>query len=155
MKRFLLFAAISAVIFEAQGTTLIFAAAAAAAAALVMRRLPPRAPTHVRVRGMVAFVPYFFRESVRGGVDVAVRAFRGPRTLEPGFVDYPLRLHSESARVAFANAVSLMPGTFTAGMHGDALRVHALDVRAASDALLPRLRSLEDRLDAIFAEPPA
>jgi multicomponent Na+:H+ antiporter subunit E len=149
MKRFLLFALLSTVIFEARGATVVYAVVAAAVAALVALRLPRLPTTPIRVDRALRFVPWFFRESLMGGLDVAVRAFRGRAALQPGFIDYPLRLRQDSARVVFANAVSLMPGTFTAQLHDDAVRVHALDTRAA---LLPRLRALEDRVLSLFPE---
>lgn len=147
--RFLVLAAISVVIFEARGEGLAFAVAAAAVATLAMRRLPRREPLRVRPLGVLAFIPFFMRESVRGGVDVAVRAFRGPRALHPAFVDYPLRIRNAGARVVFLNSVSLMPGTFTARLDGDSLHVHTLDARAP---VAQRLRAVEDRIIAMFAD---
>lgn len=143
MKRFVLLAVLSVVIFEARGNALVYAALAAALATLAAARLPQQQPARLRPLHALAFVPFFFRESVRGGFDVAVRAFRGRTALQPGFIEYPLRLRHRGARVFFINAVSLMPGTFTAIVAQDSLRVHTLDTR---ENVEPRLREVEDRI---------
>ncbi|CAN5756679.1 hypothetical protein BH23GEM9_BH23GEM9_32350 [soil metagenome] len=148
-KRLLIFAVLSAVIFEARSDALVFMGIAAVLAVLISRWLPAPAPSRLRPLRLLAFVPYFLWHSIRGGVDVALRAFRGGRALQPGFVDYPLRIRDVTARVVFANSVSLMPGTFTAQLHADTLKIHTLDTRVV---LLPRLRSLEQRVQDIFPE---
>jgi multicomponent Na+:H+ antiporter subunit E len=150
MKRFLLLAILSAVIFEARGEGLIFAVVAAALAAAVAVRLPQQQPPPLRPLGALAFIPFFFFESVRGGLDVALRAFRGRAALHPGFIDFELTLHHPTARVIFVNAVSLMPGTFTARIDAERLHVHTLDTR---ENVEPRLRRVERRIQAMFAAP--
>ncbi len=95
------------------------------------------------------FVPLFFWESFKGGIDVARRVV-GPRLdVEPGFFDYRLELTLPSARVFFVDVVSLLPGTLSADMHGDTLRVHALD-RSVDTA--GELRRLECHVAAIFRD---
>jgi multicomponent Na+:H+ antiporter subunit E len=151
MTRILLFAVATVVIFEGDVRAIYYMAGAVAVATLVSRRLPARRPARVNALGLLAFLPYFLKESVRGGVDVAVRAFRGPAALQPGFIEYRVGLRGTAARIVFVNSVSLMPGTFTARLDGDVLRVHALDTGAQ---LLPRLRTLEQRLHRVFPEQP-
>ncbi len=95
------------------------------------------------------FVPLFFWESFKGGIDVARRVI-GPRLrVDPGLVDYRLGLTLPSARVFFVDLVSLLPGTLSADMQGDMLRVHVLDlsVDPAGD-----LRRLERLVAAIFRD---
>lgn len=73
---------------------------------------------------------------------------RDPK-LSPGIVEYLLRLKSEGARAAFMNAVTLTPGTLSAGLRGDRLAVHAL---APDDDLTPTLEALEARIAPLYGE---
>lgn len=79
--------------------------------------------------GWLRFVPFFLTQSVLGGVDVARRVLGREVRVQPGFVDYRMRLRGRRARLLFVNTVSLLPGTLTAHLDGDHLRVHALDIR--------------------------
>lgn len=47
--------------------------------------------------------------------------------VEPCLVKFKTRLKSEAARVAFANSITLTPGTITVSLEGDKLLVHALN----------------------------
>jgi multicomponent Na+:H+ antiporter subunit E len=149
MRRILALLLVSAAIFEARAEAMFFIVAAAVAGALVSGRLPGRAMLPLRPLRLLAFVPYFALQSARGGIDVAVRALRWPYTLRPGFLTYDVRIEHPVLRVIFANAVSLMPGTFTAHLEGNRLTVHALDTKAG---LTPRLVELERRLSHAFGE---
>lgn len=95
------------------------------------------------------FLPFFLWESMRGGVDVASRVLASELRVRPGFESYRLRLRHGPARVMFANAVSLLPGTLAADLSGDRLQVHALDT--TSD-FLAELESLERRIGRIYRE---
>lgn len=99
--------------------------------------------------GVIRFVPYFLWESLKGGIDVALRVV-GPRVrVDPDYVDYPLRLRRPSARVFFLDVVNLLPGTLTADISGDKARIHALD--KGSDPA-ESLMHLEERVAALFGE---
>jgi multicomponent Na+:H+ antiporter subunit E len=120
---------------------------AAAGASLLL--VPPSTFT-LSARGLIRFAPWFLAESVRGGLDVAGRTLQRHPSLEPGFVEYRLRLANPAARTFFASAVSLLPGTLSIHLRSDALRIHVLDLRHAPEA---RLRPLEDRVGEMFGEP--
>jgi multicomponent Na+:H+ antiporter subunit E len=90
------------------------------------RTLFPPVGQPVRWRGALLFALVFLWGSLRGGVDVALRAFHPRMPLEPTFLAYPLRLPPGPARVLLANATSLMPGTLSAELTATHLRVHAL-----------------------------
>jgi multicomponent Na+:H+ antiporter subunit E len=96
-------------------------AGSALASALLLPRLPwsPRAIAH--------FALYFLLQSLRGGFDVARRAFDPRLPLAPGIVEYRFRLEGELPRVALTNTISLLPGTLGADMDDTHLYVHALD----------------------------
>jgi multicomponent Na+:H+ antiporter subunit E len=100
--------------------------------------------------GSLRFLPFFVIESFRGGIDVARRVL-GPRLdVEPGLIDYRLRLTLQPARVFFTNLVSLLPGTLSADLAGASVRIHVLDRRVDAVAELERL---EQRVAALFREP--
>jgi multicomponent Na+:H+ antiporter subunit E len=98
---------------------------------------------------MLRFIPWFLLQSVLGGLDVALRAFRGPRVLNPSLIEYPTRIRGPVIRVIFANTVSLMPGTLTARFHGDHLTVHVLD---DAPNVTARLTEVEARVGRAFGE---
>lgn len=90
---------------------------------------------------------WFVGRSIVGGTDVALRAIRRSVRVEPGFVDYTLRLDSAAARVAVVDLVNLMPGSLSTEMVGDQVRIHVIDVA------LPVARTLADlerRLAAVI-----
>jgi multicomponent Na+:H+ antiporter subunit E len=103
------------------------ATTAAAAAWASLHLLPPaRQPQPVAVARLVL---RFFRQSVVGGADVAMRALAPALPLRPGLVRCPLRLARGPAQSAFCAFSSLLPGTLVAGTEPDgALCVHCLDV---------------------------
>ncbi len=99
--------------------------------------------------GVIRFVPYFLWESVKGGTDVALRVL-GPRVrVNPGYLDYPMRLRRPSARVLFLDVVNLLPGTLTADVQGGRAKIHTLD--RGGDPTRP-LMELEERVAALFGE---
>jgi multicomponent Na+:H+ antiporter subunit E len=104
--------------------------------------------------GTLRFIPFFLKESLMGGIDVARRVLRYRVQVDPGFVDYRPRLTDQRAQVAFLNSISLLPGTLSADMRDGLIKVHALDV---SSDLKPALERLEHVIGCLFGclpEPP-
>lgn len=89
------------------------------------------------------FAPFFLRRSLQGGVDVAWRAFHPGMPIAPALIDYPLRLPAGLPRVILANIVSLLPGTLSATLDGQILKVHVLDSRGD---FMTELNALEQRV---------
>ena len=85
-------------------------------------------------------MPFFFRRSLQGGVDVARRAFHPRMPIAPELIDYPLRLPPGLPRVILVNTVSLLPGTLSAELDGQVLKVHVLD---GLGDFMPELEALE------------
>lgn len=94
-------------------------------------------------RELVKFSPFLLWRSVQGGADVAWRAFRPSMPIFPAVIDYPLRLPPGLPQVFLANIVSLLPGTLSAALDGQALKVHVLDSRGD---LATELNALEKRV---------
>lgn len=108
----------------------------------------PTVAWRFRPSALVRLVPFFLWRSFLGSCDVAWRALHARPRIEPAFLLYRLRLPPEGpARVVFANALNLLPGTMTADWETDALRVHVLATGAAATR---HLRELERHVAALF-----
>jgi multicomponent Na+:H+ antiporter subunit E len=104
-----------------------------------------------RFRALLRFIPFFLWESLAGGLDVARRAFSPRMPLDPAFIEWPLRLQSESGQVFFAWTVSLLPGTASVRLKNSHLKIHVLDQRLP---IVEKLREVEDRVIDLFGESP-
>lgn len=120
-----------------------------AAATLGSLRLVPPGPRRLSLPGLLAFLPFFAWQSVRGGVDVAGRALRPALPIEPEQIEFALRLPPGPARTFFAVVLSVLPGTVSTRLGEDAVRVHVLDRRLPIRATLGRL---EQHVAALFGE---
>lgn len=130
LERFVVFAVLWWVLAEGDSSSWLFGIPFSLLASAASLKLTPERGWRVRVGGALRFGIFFVRNSVVGGVDVALRALRPSMPLSPGFVACPMRLPTESARVFLANTLSLLPGTLSAGFERDGtLVLHVLDCR--------------------------
>lgn len=118
-------------------------------AALMSMALRPPRPWRGRFLGLLRFLPFFCRQSLLGGIDVAQRALAPGIRLNPVLLEYPLALPPGTARIFLLNTVSLLPGTLSADLRGDQLIVHGLD---GERPLARDLRRLEARVADLFDE---
>ena len=95
---------------------------------------------------LVSFVALFLGESLRGGLDVALRTLRPTLRVAPGFHRYRLRVADPAARVLLINCIGLLPGTLATDLDGDHAELHLLDSRDNPDAELLRLERAIARL---------
>ena len=116
-----------------------------ACATIVSMALVP--PTGLVVREVIGFVPFFLWHSLKGGADVAWRAFHPAMPITPELVEFPIRLPPGLPQVMLINTVSLLPGTLSADLDGPVLRVHVLDGRGN---FLPELKALEQRVGRMW-----
>ncbi len=100
-------------------------------------------PAPILWRELLMFVPFFLRYSIKGGVDVAWRAFHPRIPIAPQLIDYPFRLPPGLSRVVLANTVSLLPGTLSVNVGEKVLQVHVLD---GMGDIVPELEALEIRI---------
>ncbi|WP_205960563.1 Na+/H+ antiporter subunit E [Ramlibacter rhizophilus] len=129
LKRFLLMLALWLVLTQAEpGAWFMGLLAAALAAGLSMRILPP-APSAVSARRAVRLAGHFLSGSLRGGIDVARRAFDPRMPLRPGWIRHGLDLPPGPGRKLLGDLLTLMPGSMAAGDDGRSLLVHCLDTR--------------------------
>jgi len=123
------------------------AAVVASAVWLSLKLLPARHP--LVLWRLSLHLPRFIAGSIRGGVDVARRAFSPAMPLSPGWVELPSNL-SEGARATLGGEISLMPGTLAAGAEQGNLLVHLLDTKAGFDTGIARE---EADIAAILGQP--
>lgn len=112
--------------------------------------LQPARTVRLRPLALLRFAGFFVHRSLRAGTDVAWRALSPRLPLAPAMIDCRLRLPPGPARVFLANTVSLLPGTLSARLHGDALQVHVLDERQPIEQ---ELRAAESHIAALFGQP--
>ena len=103
------------------------------------------------VVGVFRFIPFFLILSLRGGIDVAQRAMSVRPILAPDCIEYPVELATDSARVFFANCISLLPGTLTVELGQRSILVHVLDRNRPVEHELQRLENRIARLFGIKA----
>lgn len=125
---------------------------AVAAGSWSAHRLRRERRTAISFLGLARFAPLFLWGSLRGGVDVARRILAPTMSVRPGFRCYRTSLFEPSARVFFATCVNLLPGTLTAKIEGDQLRIHQLDITADTDAELRRFERAVARVFGAQAE---
>lgn len=97
--------------------------------------------------GAFRFAGFFLKASLFSGFDVVRRAIMPRILLSPDLIDYRLSLSTDAARIFMADAVSLLPGTLSAGLDQDKLTVHVLDRNMPIQA---ELRALEKRVAAML-----
>jgi multicomponent Na+:H+ antiporter subunit E len=93
------------------------------------------------------FFLYFGWQSVRGGLQVALMAVASKERIQPHFFVFTTRLPPGTARVVFANAISLMPGTLTWMLEEELVHIHVLNDDEDVEA---DLRRLEMKIASIF-----
>ena len=104
-------------------------------------------PTGLVWRQALGFIPFFLWLSLKGGMDVAWRAFHPRMPITPELIEFPLQLPAGLPRVVLLNTVSMLPGTLSTQLENRVLRVHVLD---SSGDFLDELEKLEQRVGGMF-----
>jgi len=99
-------------------------------AAGLYQKTAPTTHLYWRMHSLPEFIFYFLRASLQGGIDVARRALSPHMPLQPGFINYRLRLPPGPARMFLINTISLLPGTLSAKIENDQLCLHALSLKS-------------------------
>ncbi len=108
--------------------------------------LAPTAFFSLNPVGLLTFIPYFIMLSAMSGIDVLRRTFSRVPRIDPAVFSFKTRLEG-NPRILLANIISLLPGTLSADLQGDEIRVHVLDREIPAEK---SIRSLENRIDQIF-----
>lgn len=119
-------------------------------AAWVSLKLPPIAQRMPSLGGVLAFAAFFLRESLRGAWEVALQALQPRLTIAPTVVFFSHRLPPGGARLFFAGAISLLPGTAVIAIDDARITVHALN---PSPRIEWELRELEEHVARLFGHP--
>jgi len=100
--------------------------------------------------GFIAYLPWLLKEIVLSTIHVAILALhpRMRERIDPKIIRFRTRIKSEIGQVAFANSITLTPGTITVRVSDDEFIVHALSRHTAEG--LPG--EMEERLLRIFGE---
>lgn len=92
-------------------------------------------------------------EILIANLDVAYRILHPGMPIDPEILIIDTGFSGDVLRTAFANAMTLTPGTITVDVNRGIFTVHAL-VRGASEEDLLEKRSIQKRLADIFGEGP-
>ena len=113
-------------------------------------RLAPPLPYRISPVGLLVFLAYFVRESLRGGWDVAMRTLSPRMRIAPGQTEYACSLPEGLPIVLFTGCVSLLPGTLSRRFDGRQTSLHLLDAREPQEA---QLQELETRIATMLGIP--
>lgn len=151
MVRFLVFAGIWIVLTEGRIDSWIVGGPFVFAGTCISARMAAAQQWRWSVLGFLRFLPYFASSSFLGGLDVAWRALSRSLPIDPRIVEHHLRLPDHTAaRVFFMNVVNLLPGTVSADVDKDILKVHVID---GTQLTLQSLTKLEKVVATLFAVP--
>ncbi len=154
VRRFLAFSLLWWILTEGYPGAWSFGLPVIVLAFLVSMALPTAGDWTWRLPQLLRFAFFFLGQSLRGGIDVARRALHPRLPIAPQLLEYRLRLAEGPARIFFADALSLLPGTCSVMLRGDALQMHVLD---GSQPVEQALRRVEGEVAGLFgmALPPA
>lgn len=99
-----------------------------------------------KILGLVQFSFFFIVESVRGGLDVSRRVLAPQLNVNPIFFDYAVQLKLPSSQQFFIGCVSLLPGTLSADLINNELKIHGLDQHANNTQGVKRLEHLVGKI---------
>jgi multicomponent Na+:H+ antiporter subunit E len=99
----------------------------------------------------ILFLPRLMVEILYANLDVAYRILHPKMPIDPEILIVDTGFSNDVLRTAFANAITLTPGTVTVAVEGGRFTVHAL-VRSVSEEDLLQNRSIQKRLADIFGE---
>ena len=131
----------------ADPATWVLGAPAIAIALAAIAVLPPAAAPAPRWGALARLVGFFLIETLRGAVDVGLRTLAREPVTRARVELWHMRLNTPAARLILVHGISLIPGTLTARVEDDVLKVHVLDDR------LPwreGIAALETRIAATF-----
>jgi len=99
----------------------------------------------------ILYIPLLLLEILYANIDVAYRVLHPSMPIDPGLITIETPFTGDVLRTAFANAMTLTPGTITVDVSGGTFTVHAL-VLAGGEKDLLETRDIQNHLGAIFEE---
>ncbi len=89
-------------------------------------------PTQLGIRPFL-FLPWLFKQIALSNIDVARRVLAPNMKISPEMLEIEVHQRTDTARVFYANAITLTPGTVSVSLRDDKILVHALTKEAADE----------------------
>lgn len=124
--RLFLFLIIWIVLTNGDMSSLWIGLPAAVLAAITSIKLIP--PLEWNFNAFLKFIPFFFKHSLIGGVDVMWRVFHPTLPINPDLVRYRLSIAEGFAQDIMVDVISLLPGTLSVEVEDNVLIIHVLNV---------------------------
>ena len=106
----------------------------------------------LRVFRFVLFVFYYLKELIVSSLYVAWDIITPKDLMVPGIVEVPVDLKSDTAIIAFANLISMTPGSLTMDMSPDKKKIyiHAMYLYDKQEFIDKMKNELEHKIRQIF-----
>lgn len=107
---------------------------------------------------IIRFILYFFwivKEVFKSAIDVSKRVWDDKLTSNSGFCTIAVPKTSQFGLIAFANSVTLTPGTITVHLTEDELTIHTLDTTVqeamieGNDVMIKKINKFANRNDTV------
>jgi multicomponent Na+:H+ antiporter subunit E len=98
---------------------------------------------------LLRFWLFLMREVIIANIDVIKRIYRPGKNISPQLFELPVTQKTDLARVIYANAITMTPGTVSVNLNKKTLIVHSLSIEAARDLCSGRMAKAvpEDYMD--------
>ncbi|MBN2404864.1 MAG: Na+/H+ antiporter subunit E, partial [Coriobacteriia bacterium] len=98
---------------------------------------------------LLAYIAWLLKEIIVAAVYVAEKVLDPRMPIEPIIITHRCSMRRDVSRVAFANSITLTPGTLTVDAEGDVFTIHCLSEEFA-DSIANG--ALERRIMRVFEE---
>lgn len=106
----------------------------------------------MRILRLIGFILFYFKEILAASLFVAWDIVTPKDYMKPGIVEVPVDLKKEIAIIAFANLVSMTPGSLTVDLSSDRKKmyVHVMYLYDKEAFIKRTKEQLEKRIQRIF-----
>lgn len=106
----------------------------------------------IRFGRLLAFSVFYLKELVLSSLFVAWDIITPFNYMRPGIVEVPVDLKSETAIIAFANLISMTPGSLTVDMTPDKKKIyiHVMYLYDKEEFIRKTKSQIESRIQKIF-----
>lgn len=106
----------------------------------------------VRIFMAILFIFYYLKELVVSSLYVAWDIITPHDLMKPGIVEVPVDLKTDTAIIAFANLISMTPGSLTMDMSPDKKKIyiHAMYLHNKEEFIFKMKNELERKIARIF-----
>lgn len=108
----------------------------------------------IKIFRIIMFIFYYLKELVLSSLFVAYDIITPTNYMTPGIVEVPVDLKTDTAIIAFANLISMTPGSLTMDMSADKKKIyiHAMYLDNKEEFISKIKKDLEYRIWQIFEE---